>query len=882
MRTKFLYFGVISLTLIALFSFSGKQETPDFITLVYSRFYSFLDNFREEKLYLQTDKPYYSAGENIWLKGYLVNAATMRPESFSGFIYVELTNRDDSLISRVKIPKDSTGFSGYIKLDQEIPSGDYNIRAYTQWMQNNSTDFFFSKNIHIGNRIEELVTYQTNYGEVEDGVVEVSIKFMDEHKLPIPEKNLEVSGQFLDGKKKMKKKISLTTNEQGNVSFNYPVDTLDHSPKALDLSLNLGTYKFESKLLLPTFGNDFDVQFFPESGVLLNNGLQYIAFKAIGTDGLSREVTGKLYSQKDLELAEIKTDYNGTGKFMLYTVPDESFYVILKSDKGVEKRFDLPKLETEGVALRLNFFRGKINFSIINQLPDQTTQLYILIHSNGKPFVVAPINNLMGQVTESNLDAGIYSFAIVDSLGNVYCERLFFKNAESFPTISMKPDKDVYGKRELVNLSFNVQSALDATPEGFYSLSVTDSRFVKKDTINNNIIRYLLLSSDLKGHIENPASYFTDDSPSSREKLDLLMLTQGWRRYNTSDLLKDKQRQGDFQMEVGQTISGRVLNLFGKPVKNCDVYGIVNGHIIVTQTDSLGKYVFDGMGFQDSVSFLIRADKKKLFIDVELVPDTEIFPALNNHFFARSINQRSATDEYLDQSKLKFFSDGGIRHIYLDEVTIKASRKKSGTSDGFMSGMADSEVTSEQLDRMRGRDLFAILSTIAGINVSGNSVTIRNNPGPPLIMIDGISSMGGVEDLGFMTVDDIDNIQVFKGATAAFFGPGSSNGVISITTKRGEVGVARRPISMATVTPLGCQKPEKFYVPKYDVQSVRDGVNPDLRTTIYWNPSLSSDSSGNVNVQFYTADQANDYSVVLEGITKAGEICRYEGVIKRN
>ena len=222
------------------------------------------------------------------------------------------------------------------------------------------------------------------------------------------------------------------------------------------------------------------------------------------------------------------------------------------------------------------------------------------------------------------------------------------------------------------------------------------------------------------------------------------------------------------------------------------------------------------------------------------------------------------------------------RHIYLEEVTIKASRKKSSTSDAFMSGMADSEVTSEQLDRMRGRNLMTILSTIAGVVVSGNSVTIRNNPGPPLIMIDGISSMGGVEDLGFMTVDDIDNIQVFKGATAAFFGPGSSNGVISITTKRGEVGVARRPISMATVTPLGCQKPEKFYVPKYDVQSVRDGVNPDLRTTIYWNPSLSSDSSGNVNVQFYTADQANDYSVVLEGITKAGEICRYEGVIKRN
>ena len=882
MRTKFLYFGVISLTLIALFSFSGKQETPDFSSLVYERFYSFLDNFREEKVYLQTDKPYYSAGEIIWLKGYLVNAATMKPESFSGFIYVELTNRDDSIISRVKIAKDSTGFSGYIKLDQEIPSGDYNIRAYTQWMQNNAADFFFSKNIHIGNRIEELVTYQTTYGDVLDGAVLVNIQFVDEHKISISEKNVEVAGQWLDGKKKKNKKISLTTNAEGYVSFNLPVDTLDHSPKVLDLSLNLGTYIFESRLLLPAFGNDFDVQFFPESGVLLNKGLQYLAFKAIGTDGMSREVTGKIYSNKDEELGEIKTDYNGTGKFMLFTVPGGSYYAMLKSDKGIEKRFELPKLATEGVALRLNFFRGKINYSIINQLPDQTTQLYLLIHSNGKPFVVSPINKLMGQISEAKLDAGIFSFAIVDSLGNVYCERQFFKNAESFPTITMKPDKDVYGKRELVNVSFNVQSGLNKTPEGFYSVSVTDSRFVKQDSINNNIISYLLLSSDLKGHIENPVNYFTDDSVTSHEKLDLLMLTQGWTRYNTSDLLKDKQKQGDFQMEVGQTISGKVLNLFGKPVKNCDVYGIVNGHIITTQTDSLGKYVFDGMGFRDSVSFVIRADKKKVFLDVELIPDAEIFPAPNTHFLARSMQEQSTADEYFDQSKLKFFSDGGIRHIYLDEVTVKASRKRSATSDGFMSAMADSEVTSEELDRMRGRSLFTILSTISGVMVSGRNVTIRNNPGAPLIMIDGISSMGGVEDIEFLTTDDIESIQVFKGATASFFGAGSSNGVISFTTKRGQVNTVRTPISMATVTPLGCQKPEKFYVPKYDVQSIRDGVNPDLRTTIYWNPSLSSDSSGNINVQFYTADQATDYSVVLEGVTMAGEVCRYEGVIKRN
>ena len=77
------------------------------------------------------------------------------------------------------------------------------------------------------------------------------------------------------------------------------------------------------------------------------------------------------------------------------------------------------------------------------------------------------------------------------------------------------------------------------------------------------------------------------------------------------------------------------------------------------------------------------------------------------------------------------------------------------------------------------------------------------------------------------------------------------------------------------------RSPEQFYVPKYEVQSIKDDETPDLRTTIYWDPHLSPDSLGVIDVEFYTADPSNNYSVVLEGITKEGEICRYEGEISR-
>ena len=877
MRTKLLCFGVTFISLVTLVSFSDKPQSTDFTTEVYSQFYSFLDNFREEKVYLQTDKPYYSAGENIWFKGYLVNAATLNPESYTGFIYVELWNREDSLVSRVKIRKDSTGFSGHITLDQFIPSGEYNLRAYTQWMRNNSTDFFFNKNIQIGNRIEELITYKTTYGDVEDGSVLINILFEDEHKLPVLGKKLEVSGRWSGTKKR---NITLTTNSQGKVSFDIPIDTVNNTPNELNLSLDMDDYKFESKLFLPDFSNDFDVQFFPESGVFLDDGQQYVAFKAIGKDGMSREVSGNIYSETGENLSKMKTLHNGMGKFMLYTVPGDNYYAIVQSEQGVEKRFDLPNLQNEGVALRLNYFRDKINYQIINKLPDQTIQLYLLIHSNGKPFVVAPSRKLMGQVSDSNIDAGIISFSIIDSNGNVYCERLFFKSPSSLPTIAMESNQEIYGRRELVNLSFKVQSEQNNVSEGFYSLSVTDSRFVKQDTINNNIISYLLMSSDIKGHIENPTSYFTDNTVATHEKLDILMLTQGWTRYNTSDLLKNKQKQGEYLMEAGQTITGKVVNFFGRPVKNRDVYGLVNGSLIATKTDSIGKYTFDGIGFQDSVSFVLRAQKKKGIVDVEIVPDVETFPDPHTSSFRRSSEQRVVQEDYFDQNKLKFFSDGGIRHILLDEVTIKAQRRKSVINDNYL-GMMATTITSEQLDRMRGQNLLFILRTIPGVMVTGDQVTIRNNPGPPLFIIDGLRG-GDFYDIQHIVTDDIDNIQVLKGASASFFGSEGGNGVIAINTKEGKINVPTSPLSMAIVTPLGCQKPEQFYVPKYNVKSMRDNPNPDLRTTIYWNPALSSDSLGMVNVEFYTADPSNDYSVVLEGITKEGEICRYEGLIKRD
>ena len=119
--------------------------------------FSLMERIPKEKLYLHLDKPFYGAGEKIWFKGYLVNATTHQDNSQSNFIITELINRSDSIVERKKIRRDSLGFHNAFTLPATLPAGDYYLRGYSNWMLNEDPDFFFSRNIKIGNSIDNTI-----------------------------------------------------------------------------------------------------------------------------------------------------------------------------------------------------------------------------------------------------------------------------------------------------------------------------------------------------------------------------------------------------------------------------------------------------------------------------------------------------------------------------------------------------------------------------------------------------------------------------------------------------------------------------------------------------------------------------------------------------
>lgn len=148
-------------------------------------------------------------------------------------------------------------------------------------------------------------------------------------------------------------------------------------------------------------------------------------------------------------------------------------------------------------------------------------------------------------------------------------------------------------------------------------------------------------------------------------------------------------------------------------------------------------------------------------------------------------------------------------------------------------------------------------------------VFIRGNSNPPLVLVDDVEYE--VSMLSDLIMQDVAAIEIVKGAEAAIFGVRGGNGAILITTKRGEVSF-RNPekFNIKSYTPLGYQVAKEFYSPQYETREQLANPNPDLRTTIYWNPDLRADGEGNTTFSFYTADGSTTYSVVIEGVTSNG------------
>ena len=835
--------------------------------------FSLMERIPKEKLYLHLDKPFYGAGEKIWFKGYLVNATTHQDNSQSNFIITELINRSDSIVERKKIRRDSLGFHNAFTLPATLPAGDYYLRGYSNWMLNEDPDFFFSRIIKIGNSIDNTIVSSIEYQQEDDTHYTAKIKFTSNVQAVF--ENTTIKYLYLENGK-IKNKGKKKTDENGWISISLP-DLKSPAARRIEVEFDDPQYIYKRTFHLPVFTNDFDVKFFPEGGALLSIPHQNVAFKAQGADGFSKEVEGFLFNSKGDTLTNFRSEHNGMGIFTMNPVNNETYYVTVRTNDSITKRFDLPAIEPKGISIAMSHYKQEIRYEIQKtEATEWPQKLFLLAHTRGKLAILQPINpkRTFGKMNDSLFTEGITHFMLIDEQGNALSERLIFVPDHKPNQWQITADQPTYGKREKVSLQIAAKDNEGNPVEGTFSVSITDRKSIQPDSLADNILSNLLLTSDLKGYVEDPAYYFLNQDARTLRSIDYLMMTHGWRRHKMENVLRTPSLNFTNYIEKGQTISGRIMGFFGANVKKGPICVLAPKYNIIatTETDEKGQFIVN-TSFRDSTTFLVQARTKKGFAGVDILMDPPQYPVAT-HKAPYFNGATTFMEDYLMNTRDQYYMEGGMRVYNLKEVTVTAKRERPSSKSIYTGGINTYTVEEDRLQGY-GQTAFDAASRLPSVTITnGSEIHIRNNSEPAIIVIDDIVYEDASDILKDIQVSDMSSISLLRGADAVILGPRASGGAVVITLKDPRNLPARPAQGIITYTPLGYSESVEFYHPTYDTPEKKNAQRSDFRSTVYWNPELRLDAEGKATIEYYTPDSTAPEDIIIEGVDKNGKVCR--------
>jgi|GEM_PF-122567 len=365
-----------------------------------------------------------------------------------------------------------------------------------------------------------------------------------------------------------------------------------------------------------------DVQFFPEGGELVNGIRSKVAVKAVSTNGLGEDVKGTIEDNDGNVVADFATQHLGMGVFALTPQSGKSYKAKITAPGETGFTVNLPQAIGAGYALALDnrpkdslYVKVAVNERFFKE--KQHGRFYLVAQSGGKVFFSAA-GKLESQaftaaIEKRRFPSGIVQFTLFSDRGEPVNERLAFIQNSDTIRLNIHPAQTSYATRQPVKINLDAVGNTDIPIVGSFSVAViNESRVGINEDEEGTIANNLLLTSELKGNIERPNYYFTNISDQTKADLDVLMLTQGYRRFEWKQILSNKEPAITFQPERSLELAGMLKTPSGKPVPNGKITLVSTKENFLrdTITDINGNFKFDNLYLPDTSKIILRARKQ--------------------------------------------------------------------------------------------------------------------------------------------------------------------------------------------------------------------------------------------------------------------------------
>lgn len=642
-----------------------------------------------------------------------------------------------------------------------------------------------------------------------------------------------------------------------------------------------------------------DVQILPEGGRWIWGLPARMGIKIVQPNGHGLSISGRIVDDLGAEMIRFKTNEQGMTSVLMQPKTQRTYYAEV-TYQNQPQHIPLPKPETEGLLLSADAISDttRLRLTIMSANRAGMNLAYILIQQRGRVVDQRKVF-LQNGVAKISLPMtswlpGLTQITLYDAFARPQAERMVFVPESTAPVrVALGFNKTKYQPREQVILSVNL-SDNGSPASAALSASIADVGKVPGDTADATLQTHLLLTGELRGRIESPNQYVMNHTAETRQALDDLLLTQGWRRVSGTP---------EADSLGGVALRGRILNTKNQPIPGAQIVvaSTKPGQSFVksVNADDQGRFRLGAMAIADTVQLLVqladRNSNKMPAKEASLVQEgpgklwevgkmtaTPNWPILQAQLEAARIRQEASTDLYRDKAaKL------------LNEVTVRAQKYNERPDDIQMRSLhneADATIIFNEKSPVYPNLYEMIQGRLAGVTVhkmapgpsglpmpTGYYVSVRGSGAGPLILMDGVPvyDPDGNALMNF-NPRDIERVEVLKNAgTAGIYGVRGSNGVIAFFTKRARSmqGGATTKEVMTPVQFIGYPSVQReFYLPRYDAEATASAISGavDDRDVLYWKPLMQTNAQGHTQLRFPLSDVVRTLRVVIQGITADG------------
>ncbi|MEO8766298.1 MAG: hypothetical protein ABI416_18505 [Ginsengibacter sp.] len=749
-----------------------------------SLFSQYHQNTIREKIFVHTDKSFYVAGEIAWFKLYAVDASDHKPLELSKVAYVEITDSANKHVLQAKIDLINAEGWGSFYIPLNLNSGNYKLRAYTNWMKNFGADYFFEKIITIIN---------------------------------------------------IQKRIHVAATKPANKP---------------------------------------DIQFFPEGGNLVNSILSKIAFKGTDQHGKGIKFKGVVLDNSDTILT-FNPQHAGMGFFSLIPVNNHLYKAVIQTETGETITKALPQVYNGGYVMSLTELGGKIKVTVQTDIT-AANQVYLFIHTREVTKASETGHFQQGQavflIDKEILGDGISHITVFNDQRQPVCERLYFKKPSKQLDIKLNTDLQSYAGRTKV--SVNIQTGDNALKNDSTSLSMTVYRVDSLQSPETPFISsYLLLTSDLRGNIEDPNYYFLKDDPETNSALDNLMLTNGWRRFKWEEIFKTTKPFFEFIPEYnGHVITGKIIDTkSGNPGTGLETTlafpGFITGFNTAT-SDKQGRIRYELKKMYGSAQAIVQinsstdndyhlevADPYSNEFSGNVLPEFTLNAAYINSLREQSISMQ--VQNIYSAKKLRIYYTARIDtasfYLHPDQVYLLDNYTRFTT----MEEVLREYVMMVNVRKREGRFHFSVFDL-------GSLHVFKNDP---LVLLDGVP----VADINkFMETDPLKLYKLEVLNRKYFLGNSVFEGILSWTSYKEDMAGYDPGRHAMLVDYDGMQPEREFYSPAYNTEDQLSSHIPDFRNVLLWSPHIKIAPGASKEINFFTSDMPGKYIVQVQGISGSG------------